>query len=98
MAPHPARQHAEWIKDLVEQLKTRNRAGALKHRPRLLSLGLLPERRFRVALSGHAHLREPRRAALVAEALPPLRALGGGARVAEVTIGEEVRLYHENES
>jgi hypothetical protein len=24
--------------------------------------------------------------------------LGGGARVAEVTIGEEVRLYHENES
>jgi mannose-1-phosphate guanylyltransferase/mannose-6-phosphate isomerase len=24
--------------------------------------------------------------------------LGGGARVAEVTIGEKVRLYHENES
>jgi hypothetical protein len=34
----------------------------------------------------------------LAEALPPLQALGGGARVAEVTIGEEVRLYHENES
>src|SRR5262249_17507169 len=47
--------------------------------PRLSSVGLLPERRFGVALSGQAHLREPRGAAVAAKALPPLRALGGGA-------------------
>jgi hypothetical protein len=97
MAPRPARQQAEWVKDRVEQLKTRNQAEALKHCRVNCPWGF-----YRIVDSGsryqsHAHLRA-RRAALVAEALPPLQALGGGARVAEVTIGEEVRLYHENES
>ena len=50
------------------------------------------------ALSGQAHLREPRRAALAAEALPPLRALGGGARRRRGHRRRGSELYHENES
>ncbi len=44
----------------------------------LSPMGLLPERRYRHALSGQAHRGEVRRPALAAEALPSRRALGGG--------------------
>ena len=48
--------------------------------PHLPAVGLLPGRRQRRALSGQAHRGEAGRAAFAAEALPPRRALGRGAR------------------
>jgi mannose-1-phosphate guanylyltransferase/mannose-6-phosphate isomerase len=50
--------------------------------------GLLPERGQRIALPGQAHLREPR----CSEHWLVVRG------VAEVTIGEDVKLYYKNES
>ncbi len=73
-------------------------AGRDRAPPHLPALGLLSGRRSRRALPRQAHRREARQQALAAEALPPLGALGRGQRHAEVTLGNDVRSVHENES
>jgi mannose-1-phosphate guanylyltransferase/mannose-6-phosphate isomerase len=59
---------------------------------RLPPVGLLPERRFRVALSGRGARLSLQKHFHRSEHWVVVHG------VAEVTIGEEVRLYHENES
>ncbi len=68
------------VKQLVEQLKAEKRPGSHRAPSRLPAVGLLPEHRPRLALSGQADRRAPGRAAIAAEALSSGRALDRGAR------------------
>jgi mannose-1-phosphate guanylyltransferase/mannose-6-phosphate isomerase len=93
-----AQQHAERVKDLVEQLKLKNRTEALEHRRVYRPWGFYQSAdsgsRYQVKricvnpggrLSLQKHFHRSEHWVVV-------------RGVAEVTIGEEVRLYHENES
>lgn len=75
-----ARQHAERVRDLVEQLKSRNRTVALEQRRVYRPWGFYQSADSGSRHQGQTHLREPRSPALAAEALSPLRALGGAPR------------------
>jgi mannose-1-phosphate guanylyltransferase / mannose-6-phosphate isomerase len=93
-----AQQHAERVKDLVEQLKAKNRTEALEHRRVYRPWGFYQSAdsglRYQVKricvnpgarLSLQKHFHRSEHWVVV-------------HGVAEVTIGEDVRLYHENES
>jgi mannose-1-phosphate guanylyltransferase / mannose-6-phosphate isomerase len=93
-----AQNQAQRVKDLVEQLKARNRTEALEHRRVYRPWGFYQSAdsgsRYQVkricvnpgaALSLQKHFHRSEHWVVV-------------RGVAEVTIGEEVRLYHENES
>jgi mannose-1-phosphate guanylyltransferase / mannose-6-phosphate isomerase len=93
-----AQQHAERVKDLVEHLKTRNRAEALEHRRVYRPWGF-----YQSADSGSRY--QVKRICVNPGARLSLQKHFHRSEhwvvvhgVAEVTIGEEVRLYHENES
>ena len=73
-----SRDKTEQVKELVEQLKAQNQRAAIEHRRIYRPWGYYQDIDLADALPGQAHRREARQQALAAEALPPLRALGGG--------------------
>ena len=93
-----ARAKAEQVKTLVEHLKAHNYRAAIEHRPHLSSMGLLPGRgcrctRYRVKrivvkpgskLSLQKHFHRSEHWVVV-------------TGTAEVTLGNDVRIVHENE-
>jgi mannose-1-phosphate guanylyltransferase / mannose-6-phosphate isomerase len=93
-----AQQHAERVKDLVEQLKARKRTEALEHRRVYRPWGF-----YQSADSGARY--QVKRICVNPGARLSLQKHFHRSEhwvvvhgVAEVTIGEDVRLYHENES
>jgi mannose-1-phosphate guanylyltransferase/mannose-6-phosphate isomerase len=93
-----AQQHAERVKELVEQLKARKRTEALEHRRVYRPWGF-----YQSADSGSRY--QVKRICVNPGARLSLQKPFHRSEhwvvvhgVAEVTIGEDVRLYHENES
>ena len=74
------RSQTDKVKALVERLKAEGQPEATAACAHLSALGLLSERRPRLALPGQAHRRQARWAPVAAKAPSPRRALGGRAR------------------
>ena len=73
-------EHGDKVKQLVDAAEAREPPRGGRAQAHLPALGLLSVDRRRPALSGQAHRREARRAAVAAKAFPPRRALDRGAR------------------
>ncbi len=74
------RDHAQDVKKVVDRLKAAGRHEAVAHNRRVSPLGLLRAPDPGRTLPGQAHRGHAGPQAVVAEAFPPRRALGGGER------------------